>query len=478
MARQGGDGVTISSSREAREVMVALEDMKFSAAHFVAFRGFREPLHGHNYTVAVRIGGGSLQADGYLTDFGDLKQVTRQACKRLNQRTLVPMRSDVMRVEVHDAASTATGSHGRQVVVRCEGGVTLSFPEVDCALLPIVHSTAEELAEHLWWDILVNYKLAELLSSRGVQWMEVSVSERPGQGAQYRNDIEVTRTQASPFAATPQSSDASAGGTVSALRPAPTRRFVPRPCFGQEDMDEGDIPPPPSPHPVLPYGGTRRLHLRQPPVVSPMPQHLEAAQLDPVASPVAVAEAAYRMLLSTLGPDESSRAALERTPYRAAKAFREMTAGLNVENPLTAVGQGIFDVDEAQDLVAIRDLPFHSMCEHHLLPFSGVCHVAYFPQGKVLGLSKFPRLLQVFARRLQLQERLTSQYADAIERILAPRALAVALEATHGCMCHRGVGVASSTRTLVVRGPGRTEPDLRGAVLDGVSFSSGARARL
>jgi len=444
--------------------MVALDDMKFSAAHFVAFRGFREPVHGHNYTVALRVGGPVLQEDGYLTDFGDLKKVARAACKRLNQRTLLPMRSDVLQIE----QSVGDSAESRQVVIRCEGGATISLPEADCALLPIVHSTAEELAEHLWWDILVNNKLAVLLLERGVQWLEVSVSERPGQGAQYRNEVELTRQHA-------------ADGS---LRLPPTRRLAPRPCFGREDMDEQDIPPPPHP-PAVPLERKQRLHLRHPPrqssSVPMLTPTIEAAQPDPVASPIAVAEAAYRMLLSTLGHSESSRPELERTPYRAAKAFREMTAGLRVEDPLTAVGQGIFDVEEAQDLVAVRDIPFHSMCEHHLLPFSGTCHIAYFPQGRVLGLSKFPRLLTVFARRLQLQERLTAQYADAIERLLAPRALAVAMEATHGCMCHRGVGVSSSTRTLVVRGPGRQDTDLRSAILDGVVFSSTAgqpRARL
>merc|ERR1719436_247379 len=125
---------------------------------------------------------------------------------------------------------------------------------------------------------------------------------------------------------------------------------------------------------------------------------------------------------------------------------------------------------------------FHSMCEHHLLPFSGTAHIAYLPRGKVLGLSKFPRVLEVCARRLQLQEQLTAQFANALERALDPEVLAVALEATHGCMCHRGVGVPASTRTLVLRGPGVQEADTRAAIVDGVSFSGssslGSRARL
>jgi len=186
-----------------------------------------------------------------------------------------------------------------------------------------------------------------------------------------------------------------------------------------------------------------------------------------------VGEEAIRLLLSTLGPEQASREELRRTPYRAAKAFREMTAGLKVQDPKTVIGKGLFHVPEAQDLVAIRDMPFHSLCEHHLLPFSGTAHVAYMPEGRVLGLSKFPRLLDVLARRPQLQERLSSDFATAVQELLQPRAVAVAMEATHGCMCHRGVGVNASTRTLVLRGPACKEADVRGPLLDAVAFDTG-----
>mmetsp|Transcript_9978 Transcript_9978/g.21945 ORF Transcript_9978/g.21945 Transcript_9978/m.21945 type:complete len:275 (+) Transcript_9978:50-874(+) len=188
-----------------------------------------------------------------------------------------------------------------------------------------------------------------------------------------------------------------------------------------------------------------------------------------------IGEVAYKILLSTLGPKESSRPVLQRTPYRAAKAFREMTVGLTYEDPAVAVGQGLFDVPEARDLVAVRDMTFHSLCEHHLLPFSGIAHIAYIPNGKVLGLSKFPRLLEVFARRLQLQERLTSQFADCLVDLLQPEGLAVALEATHGCMCHRGVGATGSTRTRVLRGPGKDDPAIKEQLLEGVSFAGSLR---
>ena len=202
------------------------------------------------------------------------------------------------------------------------------------------------------------------------------------------------------------------------------------------------------------------------------------------------AEEAYRLLLSTLGVEESSRHELDKTPARAAKAFREMLAGMRVEDPLSVVGDAVFEVDGAHDLVAVRDIPFHSMCEHHLLPFAGTAHIAYFPNGRVLGLSKFARLLEVFARRLQLQERLGHQLAEALvqllghrcfwssfwakvsmicgdprrtwrgsrgipnnmPRLLSPKAVAVSLEAYHTCMSHRGACVPSTTRTISLRG--------------------------
>jgi len=193
---------------------------------------------------------------------------------------------------------------------------------------------------------------------------------------------------------------------------------------------------------------------------------------------IRVGEEAFRLLLSTLGKEESSREVLQRTPYRAAKAFREMTVGLKVTDPKTVVGQGMFEVDEAKDIVSIRDMPFHSLCEHHLLPFSGVAHVAYKPKGKVLGLSKFPRLLNVFARRPSLQERLSAEFANCVQDLLDTDAVAVAMEATHACMCHRGVGVDASTRTLAFRGDLCQDCDIKAELKEAVAFPAGGRAKL
>lgn len=429
-----------------REVVVALDNLKFSAAHFVAFRGFRENLHGHNYTVGLRAGGPDLQDDGYLTDFGDFKKVARLACRELNSRTLVPVRSDVLQI-------SRVGEGGNQVQIKCEDGAMICLPLVDCALVPITHSTAEELAEHLWWDMLESRKLGVLLLDRGVQWFEVSVSERPGQTAKYRALVSrvlrpelrdvgqpVRRPPAPCLSQVP-------GAACPAASPSASSDSG---CLPQPTSAAAAVPPPPAPHAASRHRAVANDELQ---------------------------EEAFRLLLSTLGPEESARPELLRTPYRAAKAWREMTAGMRVDDPRSAIGEGVFDVEEAQDLVVMRDVPFHSLCEHHLLPFSGFANVAYLPRGRVLGLSKIPRLLNVFARRLQLQERLTAQFAEELERIVSPRAVAVALEATHGCMCHRGVGVGATTRTLVLRGPDRDDRSVKEQLVDGVAFSAASSAR-
>lgn len=461
---------------ETREVGVALEDMKFSAAHFVAFKGFREPVHGHNYTVGMRVGSSMVQSDGYIVDFGELKKVARKACRELNQRTLIPMRSDVLTIGQSEAGS---------LNIACEDGAKICIPVKDCALLPIVHSTAEELAEYLFTTILVRDGTINVLLSRAVKWLEVSVSERPGQGARY------CRAVTPALAATllgKSGSDGKAASTIitaasaeaaqaalahealaaRALAQAGARNVQPRPCLASEDQGEEDQD--------MASGGSKPAPLASLAGDGPgsddkttMPDHILEA------------EDAFRRLLATLGPSESGRPELERTPYRAAKAFHEMTRGLHWPDPRTAVGKGVFEVKSgsgSRDLVAVRDIPFHSLCEHHLLPFYGVAHVAYFPDGRVLGLSKFARLLEVFSRRLQLQERLTTQFVEALQEVLGPRAIAVALEASHMCMSARGVQSPSRTRTFALRGMGKDDRDLREALVQGVSFSHEHRARL
>ncbi len=141
-------------------------------------------------------------------------------------------------------------------------------------------------------------------------------------------------------------------------------------------------------------------------------------------------------ILEGLGEDPD-RDGLARTPQRVARSLRFLTKGY-AEDPITILNDALFDVTY-DEMVVVKDIDFFSLCEHHMLPFFGKAHVAYIPNGKVLGLSKIPRLVEMFARRLQVQERLTMQIAETIEKVLAPKGVAVVVESVHLCMMMRGV---------------------------------------
>ena len=143
-----------------------------------------------------------------------------------------------------------------------------------------------------------------------------------------------------------------------------------------------------------------------------------------------------RQLLAELGEDPS-REGLANTPKRVEKALRFLTGGYDA-NVQDVLNGALFTVDYSE-MVIVKDIDFYSLCEHHLLPFFGKCHVAYIPTTKVIGLSKIPRLVDVFSRRLQVQERLTNQIADTIRDAVNPMGVAVVMEATHLCMSMRGV---------------------------------------
>ena len=143
-----------------------------------------------------------------------------------------------------------------------------------------------------------------------------------------------------------------------------------------------------------------------------------------------------RKLLTDLGEDPSREGLIE-TPKRVEKAYKFLTSGYHADID-QVLNDALFTVDYSE-MVIVKDIDFYSLCEHHLLPFFGKCHVAYIPSKKVIGLSKIPRLVDVFARRLQVQERLTNQIADTIRDKIAPLGVAVVMEATHLCMSMRGV---------------------------------------
>ena len=171
----------------------------------------------------------------------------------------------------------------------------------------------------------------------------------------------------------------------------------------------------------------------------------------------------FAHLIQEIGED-IGREGLVDTPKRAAAAFRFLNSGyhMTLENVLN---QAIFEAD-TEDMVIVKDIELYSLCEHHLLPFIGKCHVAYLPRGRVLGLSKVARIVEMYARRLQIQERLTKQIADAIQTAVDPVGVAVVIEAKHLCMMMRGVEKQNSrTVTSALRGAFRDDPATRAEFL-------------
>ena len=180
-------------------------------------------------------------------------------------------------------------------------------------------------------------------------------------------------------------------------------------------------------------------------------------------------------LLAALGEDPA-REGLVNTPKRVEKALKFLTSGYaaNIDDVLN---NALFTVDYSE-MVIVKDIDFYSLCEHHLLPFFGKCHVAYIPSNRVIGLSKIPRLVDVFARRLQVQERLTSQIAETIREKVAPIGVAVVVEATHLCMSMRGVEKQNSFAvTSAMLGVFRSNARTRMEFLELIKLRSGSPVR-
>lgn len=183
--------------------------------------------------------------------------------------------------------------------------------------------------------------------------------------------------------------------------------------------------------------------------------------------PKSPVEQAIRTLIRATG-DDPDREGLRDTPARVARAYGEWFAGYAVD-PKALLQRVFTDAEDYEETVLLRDIPFVSTCEHHLAPIMGKAHVAYRPKGRVVGISKLSRLVDAFARRLQLQERLTNQVARAIDEVLQPSGVAVIIEASHGCMTTRGVnqhGVSMVTKCWL--GDFKTDPDLRRELMESV----------
>lgn len=152
----------------------------------------------------------------------------------------------------------------------------------------------------------------------------------------------------------------------------------------------------------------------------------------------------FKSVIDSLGEDVN-REGLLKTPERVAKAMQFLTKGYE-ENPDDIIGQAIFH-EEYSEMVIVKDIEVYSLCEHHMLPFFGKAHVAYIPDGKIVGLSKIPRVVDAYSRRLQVQERLTIEIRDCVQRTLSPQGVAVVIEASHMCMQMRGVQKQNSVTT-------------------------------
>src|SRR2546422_10156632 len=182
---------------------------------------------------------------------------------------------------------------------------------------------------------------------------------------------------------------------------------------------------------------------------------------------------AIRKILTDVGEDPS-REGLRDTPERVEKAYRFLTSGYKADID-QVLNNAMFAVDYSE-MVIVKDIDFYSLCEHHLLPFFGKCHVAYIPSKQVIGLSKIPRLVDVFARRLQIQERMTSQIAETIREKIGPLGVAVVVEATHLCMSMRGVEKQNSFAvTSSMLGAFRDNARTRMEFLELLKLRSGVR---
>jgi GTP cyclohydrolase I len=178
-------------------------------------------------------------------------------------------------------------------------------------------------------------------------------------------------------------------------------------------------------------------------------------------------------LLKELGED-AQREGLAKTPDRVEKALRYLTSGYD-QSVSDILNDALF-VEDYDEMVIVKDIDFASLCEHHLLPFVGKCHVAYMPKRKILGLSKIPRLVDMFSKRLQVQERLTTQIANALNEALEPRGVAVVMEAIHLCMMVRGVEKQNSKAvTSAMLGGFRDRPETRAEFMELIKSSRGVQ---
>jgi GTP cyclohydrolase I len=202
-------------------------------------------------------------------------------------------------------------------------------------------------------------------------------------------------------------------------------------------------------------------HAFPPQIVEPLQEFYIGEEI--LEQPSRDIQESVRNILLDIGEDPQ-RDGLLKTPERVARMYEEITAGYHTDL-VKLINGALFDVDYSE-MVLVKDIEFYSLCEHHMLPFYGRAHVAYIPNGKVIGLSKIPRIVEMFARRLQVQERMTSQIANLIQETLNPRGVAVVVEGSHMCAMMRGVKKSqASMTTSAMLGSFREDPKQRAEFL-------------
>ena len=173
----------------------------------------------------------------------------------------------------------------------------------------------------------------------------------------------------------------------------------------------------------------------------------------------------FKNQINFISEEDINREGLIETPKRAAKAFEELTKGYSIKSE-DFINNAIFDTDGVDELILVKDIEYYSLCEHHLLPFFGVIHVGYIPDRKIIGLSKIPRIVNMFSKRLQIQERLTQEIANELQKLIEPLGVGVVVEGRHLCMCMRGIQKQNAVmKTNSLLGVFKTEPDARAEFL-------------
>lgn len=429
-------------------VLVNPDAFKFSSGHFVAYPGYRETLHGHNYSVSVRMRGTTMtDKDSYVLDFGVIKKHTKALCKELSEKMLIPTLAEEHVLKVKENL--------RNVELETEDGDFFSIPRKDCVLLPVKRTTCEELAPWLWEQLFSRLGGRDFfVRERRIEWMSVEVKESPTQGATWRQYIDENGEAAS----------------VQKQRFCDDREEAPNP----KKLRVCDCP-----------GAKMATSVTE---VDAVPTFAKAnvvtqAECTPPASledeclGIATHMEQILRLRLKLRPTDPLPAGMQDTPVRFARAFAEQTKGLDLQ--FAHIEESIITVflensRVSHEPVAMHRIPFHSMCEHHLLPFSGEVSIEYVPGAeleqrrnpelsalapsssttkRILGLSKLARIVEVLSRQFQVQERLTEQIADALfsSMKLSPAGVAVQVRATHGCMQCRGVCVPQGACVTVTK---------------------------